>query len=312
MLEFKVITDLETARQLWNELSPGESVFDLWDFRYCFYKYEPYPLYFIAAYETKEPGESGAAGASELVGLMPLDRHPEHGYEFMAEDACEESRPFIKPGREDLIPLLYGEVPAPAKFFDITGYDSYTIALPLEDYKYVLPLANLKDFSDFLTSRLSSKKQRNIRQELREIENKEREESRWDLEIVWNNPADLESLFSLNVENFGEDSYLNEHGRQGWRELLSLNLNYQLVVVKVEGQAAAASLAIYYHQTYYYLINGVTHRVNNLGKYLNKINIERAISLGAEYFDAGLGDCNWKEAWHFDRIPQYKFIKINE
>jgi CelD/BcsL family acetyltransferase involved in cellulose biosynthesis len=304
MLEFKVITDLATARQLWSELSPGESVFDLWDFRYCFYQYEPYPLYFIAAYETSGEGQT------ELVGLMPLDRHPEHGYEFLAEDACEESRPLVRSGREDLIPLLYEQVPAPAKFFDISGNDSYTMALPLEDYKYTVSLEGWRDFNDFLTARLSPKKRRNIKQELRELENNSDGEDSGRLEIVWNNTPDIEDLFELNVENFGEDSYLNQHGRQGWRGLLDTDLNCQLVAVKKAGRTVAASLAIYYNHTYYYLINGVTHNINNLGKYLNKINIERAISLGAKFFDAGLGDCNWKEAWHFDRVPQYKFIKL--
>lgn len=296
MLDIRRVTDIKEAQRLWRALSPHKFIFDDWDFRFTFYKYETYPVDFYAAYER--------CGLEEiLVGLMPLQVNPEYGREFFSEVDCEENRPFVKAGYEKIIPDLYAAIEGPAKCFDISGNDSFTAALPLEDYIYVLPLAGLSSFEDFLSSRLSPKKRRNIKQELKEIEKDQPE-------IVWNNKTDIESLFALNIKNFGEDSYLNVSGQRAWRELLNPAWDYHLVALKINQQIAAASLAIYYNHTYYYLINGVSHNTHSLGKYLNKINIEKAISLGADYFDAGLGDCNWKEAWHFDRVPQYKFIKL--
>ncbi|MCX6797864.1 MAG: GNAT family N-acetyltransferase [Candidatus Falkowbacteria bacterium] len=297
MLEFKVITDLETAQQLWNELSPKESLFDLWDFRYCFYKYEPYPLYFIAAYDKQ------AIETTELVGLMPLERHPQYGYEFLAEDACEESRPFVKPGRDDLIPLLYREVPVPAKFFDISGNDAFTSQLPLEDYKYVLPLGELKDTEDYFQKSFSSKGAR-IKRYLKKIDH-------LGVEIIEDNPANIEALFLLNENNFGVESYLNEAGRRGWRDLLMPPNNFltHLISLRINGLIVAASFAIFYNDIYYGLISGSDRSFSGLGQYLNKLMLDKAFSLRAKLFDAGLGDCNWKEAWHLARRPQYKFIK---
>jgi len=299
MLEFKVITDLETARQLWNELSPGESIFDLWDFRYCFYKHDPYPLYFIAAYESQSNSDAN------LVGLMPLDRHPKFGYEFLAEDPCEESRPFVRPGREDLIPQLYELVPAPAKFFDITGDDPFTIKLPLEDYKYILPLKSINNFSDFLETRLSAKRRRSFVKEIEALK-----AQGVTAKISPQSELDLELLFDFNLTNFSEESYLREHERAPWRDLIKLPLDWRLVVLEIAGRKQAVSLSALYNGEWHYLITGVNFKeFPGLGKYLTMVNLEMALASGAKIFDAGLGDCGWKKLWHFDEKPQYEFIK---
>jgi len=296
MLTIRKVTDIRKAESVWRALSPQETVFDDWDFRCAFYKHEPYPLGFFVAEETS------ASGQKELVGLMPLQLHPQHGWEFFAEDPSEENRPFVRPGYEQIIPQLYAAIPAPAKCFDIAGEDDFTKNLPLEDYVYFLPLDDWADFNDYLRARLSSKKQRNFRSDLRKLEP-------FKPTVRWNEPSDLEEVFRLNTQKFA-DSYLGaDHERAGWRGLLGAGLNCQIVSVNLAGAVKAASFSIVYKDTYFYLINGLETGVPGLGKYLNQVNIERAISLGAKFFDAGLGDCNWKEAWHFERRPQYNFIK---
>lgn len=292
MIEIREISDLKEAEASWRSLSPRRTIFDEWDFRYCFYKYDPLPLHFFVAYE-----------GGSLVGLMPLQKHPEHGFEFFAEEPSEESRPFVKPGYEHIIPQLYAAIPGPAKCYDISGDDSFTMSLPLEDYKYVLPLAKIEDWEGYLKARLSVKKQRNLRAEMRKIEALEPE-------MTNDDRRSIEDVFALNCASFS-DSYLQPgEERQGWADLLLLPYDWRLTAVKVGGSVVAASLSVVYNGTYFYLINGADNRrVPNIGKYLNRLNLERAISLGAEYWDAGLGDCNWKEAWHMDKVPQYLFKK---
>jgi len=46
-LTFRVETNLEKCRLLWNEFSPNESLFDLWDFRLAFWRGYQYQPYFI-------------------------------------------------------------------------------------------------------------------------------------------------------------------------------------------------------------------------------------------------------------------------
>jgi CelD/BcsL family acetyltransferase involved in cellulose biosynthesis len=95
-----------------------------------------------------------------------------------------------------------------------------------------------------------------------------------------------------------------------WRDLLQLSFDWRIAVVTVGGQRAGVSLSVLYNNHWHYMITGVNFKNwPGLGKYLVKANMEEAMSLGADIFDAGLGDCGWKHIWHFDKIPQYEFRK---
>ena len=117
-------------------------------------------------------------------------------------------------------------------------------------------------------------------------------------------------MFSFNTGNFGDESYLLEADQAPWRDLIKLDFDWRLIVLKINEQSQAASLSIKYNNIWYYLITGANFKdFPGLGKYLVKANIDSAIQEGMSYFDAGLGDCGWKNLWHFDKIPQYLFKK---
>jgi hypothetical protein len=298
MIIIRKTDDLAEAESLWRALSPGQTIFDEWDFRYCFYKYNPYPLNFLVAYEV-------GAGREVPVGLLPLQLHPEYGYEFLAEDPCEENRLFIKSGYEKIIPDLYGAVNGPAKCYDISGEDEFTRNLPLEDYKYILPLTGLHNFADFLNSRLAAKRRRSLTKELEVI-------AASSPEIIVSQPEDnlanLEKLFIFNNLNFVGESYLKTEEQDAWRDLLKLPFAWRLMIVNIQGQTQAVSLSVLHNNEWHYMVTGVNFKdFPGLGKYLVKANIEQAILADAAIFDAGLGDCGWKNLWHFDRLPQYEF-----
>lgn len=304
MMEIREINDLKEAEKLWRAISPNKTIFDEWDFRYCFYKYAPLPVCFLAAYDKKEAG-----GGENLIGLLPLQKHPKHGYEFFAEDPCEENRPFIKSGYENIIPALYAATPGLAKAYDISGDDEYTKALPLEDYKYVLPLEGINNFDDFLLGRLSAKRRRSLIKEIDEAEGHDIK-----IEIVEESAqsrlAALETLFSFNTGNFGDESYLLKNDQAPWRDLMNLDFDWRLIICKIDGAVQAVSLSVLHNNEWHYLITGVNFKdFPGLGKFLVKANIESAIAAKASVFDAGLGDCGWKNLWHFDKISQYNFEK---
>lgn len=307
MIEIKIISDLEEAKKLWNLLSPKETIYDLWDFRYCFYKYENYRLEFITAFDIDSP-----------VALLPLQYNKKDNcYEYFAEEFMEESRPFIKEGYEYLIPELYQKVKSVAKLYDISannGTDEFTSKLELEDYKYFLPLIDYANFSTFLSDRLNAKRRRSLIKEIGEIEDKS-----IDVEIIKAsdniNDAEIDKnmdlLFNYNFSSFAEESYLLKNSeREAHRDLLRLNFDWRLVIVSVNNQKEALAFSILYKNTWYYLVTGVNFKsIPGLGKYMVKINLEEAIKNKYKFFDIGLGDCGWKHLWHFDKKPQYLFIK---
>ncbi|MFA6995089.1 MAG: GNAT family N-acetyltransferase [Patescibacteria group bacterium] len=297
MIELKVISDLETARKVWEALSPGETIYDLWEFRLCFYRQEPQALYFYTIYENEQP-----------VALLPLQYNQELVcLEFFAENFMDDNRPFFRPGYEYLLPQLFQiDFKQTVKIYDLKGEDKFTSALPLEDYIYFLDTTNLRSFDDYLKQAFSDGHKRANFKRLFTLLERDHE-----VKVNVNDFNDLSLIIDLNVKHFGDESYLRTvKERQAFYDLLKLPLDWHLITISVDGQKLAGSLAIIYRGTYFYLLVGSDLSIfPNVFKYLTKINLETALAKAVKIFDCSLGDCNWKSHWHLARRPLYKFIK---
>lgn len=298
MIAVKVINDLDTAKILWNQLSPNENIYDLWDFRYCFYQHDPQALYFYTAYDGDRP-----------VALLPLQYSPEFEcLEFFAENFMENNRPFFAAGYEYLLPRLFNQdFGQPVKLYDLEGIDEFTRALPLEDYVYFMSIAGLNNFDDYLRQAFSDRKKRAKFKRVATLLEEEHE-----VKTVFNDFNDLKLILDLNVKHFGDESYLRvEKERQPFHDLLRLPLDWRAVTIIVDGVKSAASLSVIYRGVYFYMIAGADMKaVPDVFKYLTKANLELALAEKAAIFNCSLGDCNWKSHWHLDKHPQYKFIKL--
>jgi len=290
-MKLKIITSLPEAKKAWNDISPDLSIYDNWDFRFAFYKHFNHPLHFYAWYD----GE-------KLVGLLPLQYYEnEDCYEYFSEDFMEDNRFFVKAGYEEHIQRFLAEIKEKVIIYDLTGEGEFIASLPLEDYKYILSLKNLKNFEEHLANSFTSKRRRQFLKLKKEMEKNK-------IEIISNDFRDIDSLFSLNIKRHKEESYLNEAPkRETLRELLK-NFDVHFKTFKVNGKKEGVSYAILYKGTYVYLSVGSNIKdYSGLGAYIGMANFDYAISLGAKIFDAGLGDCGWKNLWHFDKIPQYEY-----
>lgn len=300
MIEIKVINDLKTAESLWNKLSPKETIYDLWEFRYCFYKHDPQALYFYVAYDAGRP-----------VALLPLQYNQELAcLEFFAENFMENNRPFFAAGYDYLLPQLFNsDFGRSVKIYDLDGIDEFIRALPLEDYIYFIDLKDLYSFNDYLLKAFSDRKKR---AKFRRIVTLLEEQHK--VEIITNDFSDLKLIMDLNVKHFGGESYLKtDQERQPFFDLIRLPLDWQSVTIMVDGVKIAGSLSVLYKDTYFYMLAGAdTSKVPDVFKYLTKVNLELALTKNAKIFNCSLGDCNWKNHWHMDKLAQYKFIKLIE
>ncbi|MDD4332684.1 MAG: GNAT family N-acetyltransferase [Patescibacteria group bacterium] len=295
MINFKVISDITEAKNIWLQLSYGKSIYDDWDFRYCFYKYFKFPLYFIVGYD-----------ADLEIGLLPLQYNPKDKYlEYFAEEFMEDNRLYIREGYEKYIPDFFDFIKEPVNIFDMAGENDFIKSLPLEDYKYVLTLDKISKFDDFLDSSFSAKRRRAFRKIFSYYEEKKPE-------ILINNFPDIDLMIDLNIGRLKEESYFNNpFEREIFHDILQLNFDYSLVTLIVDNKKVAVSFSILYKGVYNYLALGADiETAPNIGKFLHKINIERAISLKAKTFDAGLGDCSWKKIWHLEKLSQHNFEKF--
>lgn len=287
-LDFKVIKDLSRAKDAWKQLSPNETLWDDWDFRYCFYKYYNFELFFYT-------GELNG----EIIGVLPLQFNPEtKALEFFGGKYMEENKILIKKGFEKFIPDFYKQIRKKAALDDISGQDTFTQSLPLHEYKYVYNLSGISTLEEFIDKYFDPDSRKKKRRLLKEA-----------AEIIYNNFADLELMFELNLKNFGQESSFNWPFRKEiFRDLVKLNFEPILFTAIIEGKKEAVAVAIKYKDKFVSLNSGVnSDSFPWLEKYLILKKVAKAIELKCRIFDACVGNCGWKENWHLEKIPQFKY-----
>ena len=295
MLRFELIQDIKKAEELWKLFSPCETIYDDWDFRYCFYKYFNYPLYFYTSYEQGEP-----------IGILPLQFNTDLKYlEFFGGSYMEDNRVMVKSGYEDTISEFYKQISEPAHLELIRGFDAFTTQLSLQDYKYILPLNNFKTPNEYLTALFHSETRKTIQKKVRRVE-------RENMQVVVNRFSDIELLFEYNKSMFKEKSSFNDrpHHQEIFRDLTKPGFNPYLLSFQIGEKVHGVTFSWLYKKSYAYASLGIhPEAVKDITTYMNIKNIEQALLLGANEVDAFTGDYGWKERWHFSKIPQYKFDK---
>ncbi len=304
-LDFKIIKDLTLAKDVWQQLSLNETLWDDWDFRYCFYKYYNWELFFYTGYLK-----------DKIVGLLPLQYNPEtKSLEFFGGKYMEENKVLIagsmpdissgaplaiKNGCQQFIPDFYKQIDKTAELSDISGQDHFTQNLPLQEYKYVYNLSGITKLEEFIDKYFDSDSRKKKRRLLKE-----------EVEIVYNDFNDFDLMIDLNLKNFGGESSFNWPFRKEiFHDLLKLNYEPILLTSIIDGKKEAVSFAIKYKDKFISLNSGVNSTSFPwLEKYLILKKVAKAIELKCRIFDACVGDCGWKEYWHLEKIPQFKFVK---
>lgn len=293
MFKLRVIDDIATAREIWTEMSGKRNIYEDWDFRYIFYKYFNYPLCFYA-------GEVDGKN----IGFLPLQRNTDKGYlEFFGGNFSEDSHVFIKPGFERHIPQFYEAIGEKARLEDIVTDNEF---LPMEfmENKYIIDIRGINTIDEYLKETFSSKTRAKFRKKSRAIES-------LNPVIRENAYEDLDVMIDLNLKSFGKNSSFNKpFRREIFHDLLSGNFDVVMLTAEIAGKKESVSFGIKYKNTFVSINSGTNKKeFPDLGTYMILRRIEKAISLGCETFDAGLESLGWKEKWHLQRIPEYKYYR---
>ena len=130
MIKISCEKDPGKAKALWEEISPNESLYDRWDFRFAFWQTKPWPLSFYAAHDE-----------GRLVALLPLQENTEAGYlEFLAADFMESNRIFCRPGYEGLAFDLVKATKQSLRLYDLVFETPPPTPWEIEDYTYYAEL----------------------------------------------------------------------------------------------------------------------------------------------------------------------------
>jgi len=301
-LQIQVIIDLSSCRQLWQEFSPYQSLFDTWEFRLAFwqgYRHQPYFL-------TLKNGP-------EVLALLPLWYETDKQKYFWFGSWWQEDNTFFT--RDPIfIPLLLAASPQPlhlnAILPEAVNWPKQVINFCFDDPKYTLSTKNIRSAEDFLAT-LKKKRRYNLRRDRRIIEDQSPQ-------IIIDHFKDFDTLVTLSKTRFhqkGEDADWDDQRRvTTFRQVVELGRqkkSYQvrMVTVKIGNRIAAVDLILIYEGCYYPVKCGYdVANFPGIGNFVNLLEIDDAIKLGMKKLDFLEVNYGWKDKW-FDSVPLLKYDK---
>jgi hypothetical protein len=302
-LLFRVETDLSQCQLLWEEFSPNESLFDLWDFRLAFWRGYQYQPYFITL-----------SFQGKVISVLPLwfDKEDKQ-YTWFGGSWPDENIFFSRIPKT--IPLLLKLIPGKTRLFCIRSQEGVTNQgnfLEMDEEKYILDLKNFSSLDDFWAT-LRKKKRYNLKRDWKRTQALKPE-------IIINDFSHLETLFKLNINRFdgmvlddSKSTFLPKEKQKTFKEIINLARDYQVRMVStmIGGKIVAVDLVALYKQTYYCLAGGCdVENYSGLGTFANLQLIKDAIGLeNVDLIDFLQGDVNWKASWQLGIRPLFKFTK---
>ena len=292
-MEFKICKDIGECGKLWDLFSPSKRLFDVWDFRLCFYDNEDNKPYFIVGYETKSH-----------FGLIPLQfTKSRNQYNYFGGWFPERNSFFLK-GKSKLAEfleqcpestLIEGIDPAEGRYYNFLE-DERTYYLDLSRYDHSFE----KYFSSF-----DKKKQKNLNRELKNLPK---------YSIFHNRVKDFERLVELNIKQYEEDSKLNnETIKNGIYKMVNLANKkgiLDMTSLEINSKTEAVDIGIVYGQWYHAIIGGAnSQKIPGIGKLMTILDIKNAIAKKARFVDFAATSGHWKEMWNPDMEMLLKFVK---
>jgi len=286
-----IIKTWPEAEQVFRALTDNGTIFDTWDFRYTFAKYESVEPYFIVYGESNNP-----------LALLPLEfNRTKNVYESFGTYYMEQNHIYGKTTPE-MEREIFANIPATTHLEYLNSIQNTDLPFILPtDSKYILPTDQYTDLEDYLHHKILNGETRGKMR--RKFSNTEKKNN---LLTAEGDISDLEIMFAYNKKMFGADSSFNDPNReQVFRDLARL-FTPDILVVKSGDKVVGVSYALIYHDNYVRMNTGHTPDINNLGNYLHFASIKRCIKLH-KTLDAMVGSYHWKEDFHLDKIPQFTF-----
>lgn len=292
-MEFKTYNEVEECRKLWNLLSPKKRLFDVWDYRSCFYDEKDSIPHFIVGYENEE-----------IAGVLPLVfAKSKNQYNYFGGWFPERNSFFLKDKAK--IPEFLEKCPNNTFIEGIEPNEGIYYKFLDDEYTYFLDLEKYDSSFEKYFGSFEKKRQKNFNSELRKVPQHR---------IYCNKIEDFGRLVDLNVSQYGEDSKFNDESiKNGMHKMVNLALKrgiLDMTSLEINGRIEAVDVGIFYNEWYYAVIGGANNqKIPNLGKLITIIDIKNAIAKKARFVDFAATSGHWKEMWNLDREMLLKFVK---
>lgn len=294
-----VYEDPDQCRILWEQLWPVKGLFDLWQIRSCFHDAFSRPISFHVIQENQKAlGFLALCWDDEVHKFVQFPGETWHGKTWL-----EQNR--IIATSSEVLESLLDSVPGPLHLRYLTKNSVFDLCdLMTQDELGYLFYPGLYDFSfeNYWLS-FSGKFRKKFKAEQRKMEERQ-------VTFRFNQIQDLETLFTMNLESFGEDSYFNDprfyRAFESLASFLSKIGMMRITTLMIDGVVAAVDMGALWKNSYTLLAGGTNPEFPGVAKLINLHHLEWSCGQRIETVDFLCGDFNWKERFQLTPVPLYE------
>lgn len=302
MIHVKVCDDLGDIHRLWQRHWPRKCLFDLWPVRNCFQRHF-----------RQSPHVLVAERQGDLCGLLALSWIAEEQYFGHFPGELWHGKTWLEQNRilsadDQTFEALWEAVPDTARirYLHPDGYLPRAAVLTVDETGYLFrPPQYDFDFNAY-RAQFSGKTRKKIRGEIERLQAR-------GVDYRYNRLADVDRLFRLNMETFGEHSYFSDPRFLGAFEDLVVWLHshdlLRVTTVLVGGQMAAVDIGAVWNGTYTVVAGGTCGDFPGVAKLINFHHLEWACRQRLREVDFLCGEFNWKNRFHLTPRPLYQLSK---
>jgi hypothetical protein len=294
-----IYEDPKACRLVWEKMWPVKGLFDLWQVRSCFHDAFTRPLKFIVVEDkNKLAGFLALSWDEQEKKYVQFPGETWHGKTWLEQNRVIASSPEVLQALLDAVPgslnLRYLNWSPLLDFTGLTKIDEvgYLFYPGLFDF----------DFDNYWLS-FSGKSRKKLKNDLKKIE-------AGSVAYRFNRHEDLDRLFQMNLEAFGEDSYFSEALFHRSFESLAVFLEkmgmLRVTTVMVGGRIAAVDMGAIWKNSYTLLAGGTHPEFPGIAKLINLHHMEWSCSQKFDTVDFLCGNFNWKERFHLTPRPLYE------
>jgi len=297
-VEILAFSDWDACRDIWREIVPQESLFDLWEVRECFARhYGREPLFLVAS------------RTGETCGLLALARTDEPGGWGFFPGETWQGKTWLERNRiiadsPEVCRALIDRCPPQTHLRYLSQTALATGELAIDEIGYLFVPAEWDNCAEKFWAAFSGKSRRRNRKEMDALINRGMEIRRDVLE-------DVEIMFELNLKSFGDYSYFADaRFHNGFRDLtawLAEQGRLGVTTILIEGAVAAVDVNAVYKNASTVLAGGTHPDFSGVAKLINHAHIEWACEQKFTEVDFLCGDFGWKERFHLTQRPLHQY-----
>ena len=299
MSKVSVFENLDECRRLWRKYWTTTCLFDLWPLRECFQReYNNRPCFLVAERRGKVCGLLALSWIEErqCFGHFP-------GEIWQGKTWLEQNK--IAASDTEVFRTLLAHIPGETKIRYLTP-ESMLLdqkAMSMDEIGYIFfPGEYGYSFQKYM-QRFSGRSRKKLGRELGRLRD-------LGLTIRHDRLADVDLMFRMNLEAFGEWSYFKDSRFMNAFEALSDWLHkkglLRVTTILLGGKAAAVDVGALWGSSYTVLAGGTHPEFPGVAKLINFHHLEWACCQRLAEVDFLCGNFGWKERFHLTPRPLYQ------